>query len=63
MKLIVYESNTSPSTYEFEAMLSRYTETIVDITPKQRMCSKELSKTSIAERKCVYEYEKTLRYD
>lgn len=61
MKLLVYESNTSASTSEYEAMLSLATETLVEFSPELRMCSKELGETAITERNCLYESEKKLR--
>lgn len=61
MKLLVYETNTSASTSEFEAMLALQTETLVEFSPELRMCSKELAKTSVSERNCLYEHEKRLK--
>lgn len=61
MQFLVYESNTSASTCSFEATLSRQTETLIDLTPEVNMCSPEVSKTSISQRNCLFEWERTLK--
>lgn len=61
MRFLVYESNTSASTSSFEATLSRHTETQIDLTPELNMCSPEVSKASVSQRNCLFEWERNLR--
>lgn len=62
MRFMMYESNTSTSVSLFESILSRNTETFVDLTPELIMCSDNVAKTSISQRNCVYEWEGQLKY-
>lgn len=62
MRFLMYESNTSASVSLFESILSRNTETFVDLTPELIMCSDNVAKASISQRNCVYEWEGQLKY-
>lgn len=62
LRFLMYESNTSASVSLFESILSRDTETFVDLTPELIMCSENVAKSSISQRNCVYEWEEHLKY-
>lgn len=61
IQLLVYETNTSASTSTFDTKLSSESETLLEFAPELKMCSKEFSKKSISERKCLFEHERRLR--
>lgn len=61
IRLFTYETNTSASTSDFEAMLSSESETLLEFSPELKMCSREFSEKSIFERNCLFESEHKLR--
>lgn len=62
IKLLVHETDVFASETSFEKMISHKTETLMRLMTVTTTCSDEVKELSVADRECLYESERSLRY-